>query len=726
MPSTEQICKKWEATQRTLNPVTNRQIKRYGPTYQYFIDLCSNYNKQILRGGGRGGPPGIAAPPYDNEYFVPTPYNKIAPQVANVPKVPLMQKNIAPFEDAPKPQNPQTAQLITSSSLNPNELPPSKIVPSEDYLVVLITGFIPEKKEFGYLDNKAIITRNINRNVIEKYTEWLHQVLYRQEYVWKTDINIDIFHYTSHSINGGYPQLPPLGSATTSQAKCLTATSIGKRTVKIKGSINSSDENTLYEEDIFEWFKNILQTFFLDQDYLITIDIFKHKKNTPRVLLSQQTIIPQDSSLMIKSLPSWLQKQIETFFSAKDEYKPIIHRIEVANTITKFLESVMDRGKWCISGMNQTKFTKNVEKIENLSVGTFGVVYKVLFSGIQTPIAVKEAFVHSDDLPQLVTKTVEGRFKRPGGPVKKDYYSIENLFLEAIDREILQKQRSPNFLLFYETAWCYDCVLTGLITAKNPTQTGNCYLTFLEMADDILTSSVVPSYKAQYSALYQILLGFHALQKYLGIWHRDIKKDNILIRKIPPGGVFKYVVDGISYFVPNTGYQFFISDFGVSASFKPNLISKEYMSRFGSLWFGVNQIYIVHDRNNVLAYPLKVKENENIVWKDSAGNIIGHKNTTIDRYNVMTFPPTEFFSDIQDVIRMFIKGPRTEMPEDIHSGFKNLTPSFYKEVKQLGYAEQIPPFTTSARYLLAKEMFKALYKTLSPVTAPVLEEYIMD
>lgn len=51
MPTNAQICKKWEASHRTINPKTNRTIKQFGPTYQTLDKECARFNKRANGGG---------------------------------------------------------------------------------------------------------------------------------------------------------------------------------------------------------------------------------------------------------------------------------------------------------------------------------------------------------------------------------------------------------------------------------------------------------------------------------------------------------------------------------------------------------------------------------------------------------------------------------------------------------------------------------------------------
>jgi predicted unusual protein kinase regulating ubiquinone biosynthesis (AarF/ABC1/UbiB family) len=57
--------------------------------------------------------------------------------------------------------------------------------------------------------------------------------------------------------------------------------------------------------------------------------------------------------------------------------------------------------------------------------------------------------------------------------------------------------------------------------------------------------------------------------------HLDLHAGNILVKKVPKGGFWEYIIDGISYKVPNLGYQLFIIDFG--QAWIPDLFKTGYV-----------------------------------------------------------------------------------------------------------------------------------------------------
>lgn len=206
------------------------------------------------------------------------------------------------------------------------------------------------------------------------------------------------------------------------------------------------------------------------------------------------------------------------------------------------------------------------------------------------------------------------------------------------------------------------------------------------------------------SALFQILAGLHTIQMNGQIMHFDIKAQNILYYNVIPGGCWKYVINGQSFYVPNYGKLFVINDFGISRPLSPYLkitYSKHEHFKLGSR-YGI----IV---NNKIT-PLQMNSDNIIYWTDNNmvsnceqffmftnnDTILSHNsikltkeqetclktlNITIDSTSKTVplsfflhpniIPPFEFYNDTQDCIRMFIGGKRTTQ-KGHHMKYKKL------------------------------------------------------
>lgn len=78
-----------------------------------------------------------------------------------------------------------------------------------------------------------------------------------------------------------------------------------------------------------------------------------------------------------------------------------------------------------------------------------------------------------------------------------------------------------------------------------------------------------------YNVYFQIIVNIYILQKYFNMIHLDLHAGNILVKKIPKGGYWEYIIDNKSYKLPNFGYQLFIIDFG--QAWIPDLFKTGYV-----------------------------------------------------------------------------------------------------------------------------------------------------
>jgi hypothetical protein len=83
-----------------------------------------------------------------------------------------------------------------------------------------------------------------------------------------------------------------------------------------------------------------------------------------------------------------------------------------------------------------------------------------------------------------------------------------------------------------------------------------------------------------YNAFFQIITAIYTVQKQFGLQHLDMHAENILVKKIPKGGYFKYIINGIEYNVPNLGYLFVINDYGYAWIPKNKKKDREYDVNF--------------------------------------------------------------------------------------------------------------------------------------------------
>lgn len=373
-------------------------------------------------------------------------------------------------------------------------------------------------------------------------------------------------------------------------------------------------------------------------------------------------------------------------------------RVQKSLKINTFIRSI-DSEQWsmCMSGSKSKEFRKNFKLVNKIGCGSYGEVYRVSFKGSEDQFVVKEARFTNRDKLQKIERTPK-RWEE----MDANKFPNEKKLLDLVN-DLILKNKCPNFVLTYNIAYCDGCIFSNLPT--------KCYVTFMEALDSDLCRVKLEKHH-QLSILYQLLIAVHAIHSNYGIWHRDIKKSNILIQMIKPGGYFEYVIDGISYFVENTGIVVFMADFGVSESLFPKYSWTGY--------YGTRNAE-VKGRKNLYFEPLFIPGRPLIKWHGC--DVIGSDNSEnyemskkrIDLNNGFKFPPFEFFGDIQDVFRMFVGGSQTEQP-GLHDRIRPLDPKILKLIKtskaivpsiELIYMNE--NLDETVKYFIAKEMLKEIY-----------------
>ncbi|ASZ85037.1 057R [Cherax quadricarinatus iridovirus] len=388
--------------------------------------------------------------------------------------------------------------------------------------------------------------------------------------------------------------------------------------------------------------------------------------------------------------------------------------IEINNMLRE-----MDVKQWnlCMSGTKSSKFQKNFTSIEKIGLGSFGQIYKARLSDGNS-VVVKEAYL------KLPEKRLAEKYTKKGEKwedVDVKSYPRENKILELVN-QLLLSRKCPNFVYVYNIAFCDGCVIKNYYQRRSTR--GACYITFMEPADDNLRNTELRTYDQQLSVLYQLLISVHAIHKYYTIWHRDIKSTNIFIKKIKPGGYFKYVINGKNYFVKNTGIVAYLADFGVSEIMSPLYSSGRY---YGTRNGEVAKMDRKIKGSNLYWKPIYIKGREIRYWYDETSsknldydvikgtrNKIATKNPIkssrpIDLNDNHKFPPFEFGSDIQDVVNVFLGGKQQEQPGN-HSRMPYLN-SKIRSMLELKAKNTtiVNSIYGTVKYILADEMLNALY-----------------
>lgn len=344
----------------------------------------------------------------------------------------------------------------------------------------------------------------------------------------------------------------------------------------------------------------------------------------------------------------------------QQDYYSVDERQELGETIKNYFSSVIiTEGKACMT-KNKT-LLKYVENSKLLGYGSFGNVYGVKIPKTNPPVpaAIKEGRISINEFKKAMAKQ----------------YPVEYLFNKLIN-DLIDNKICPNFSYTFAIFFCDKCILNEFDLKPINTQ---CSETIVELFDFTLDKLKDLRDEVILSILFQVLFAISAIQTEYGLYHNDIKKQNILIKVIPAGGYWEYNLGGEMYYVPNYGYIAALNDFGVSLSFKPGISNKDY---------GRRQAEVVKDSNNdsysfkpftTQFYPSvsktgvvsKIKSHglgsKGLTWNHFYKNFDSKPSIPVDLDDMSRFPVFYFHYDIMDAIYMIIGGKRTLQPGNHHA-----------------------------------------------------------
>ena len=401
-----------------------------------------------------------------------------------------------------------------------------------------------------------------------------------------------------------------------------------------------------------------------------------------------------------------------------------------------------DQWDMCMTGDNAKEFRKNFLNVAEIGKGSFGQVYRATIKTGNTSeeLVIKEAYLKPDEKRVLKMGTKQNQ---KWDEIEKNSYPRENRILELVN-QLLLRRRCPNFVYVYNMAMCDGCKVQRLFDKRKATL-GSCYVTFMESARTDLHRSKLTNFDAQQSVLYQLLIAVHAIHRYYGIWHRDIKTSNVLVDTIKPGGYFEYVIGNKTYYVKNAGVVAYIADFGVADVLSP-------LYSFTHCYGRRNAEVVKSSKEIEGSYlywkPIALPRNEQRPWRDADSTrpdpftlpkIVAQGTVNyitgpevrnigpIDLNDTQRFPPFEFADDIQDVIRMFVGG-RQAQQEGRHSQMNNLSPELADLIKRkkayIAQRDDLYRIYGTVKYVRADEMLEQLY--LKPKSVDrVVDRFVM-
>jgi serine/threonine protein kinase len=448
-----------------------------------------------------------------------------------------------------------------------------------------------------------------------------------------------------------------------------------------------------------------------------------------------------------------------------DEQHDFFKRREINEALLiKAIEKLgLKRYEMCLSGLEQlkTKINNAISSRGNvvnlIGEGTFGKVYFATLPDTSPDgFVMKEVVLTKGDRNGLV------QYRKKGLQKIDIKHCPDEYKLSAFARTMIKDNICANFSYVYDIGLCENCQIGE--------RASSCSVTFMEAADtdlymlcDTMDSAYTENNKTlenyqetMWSVLFQVLIAMHAMHSLYGIYHRDIKTDNILITKIQPGGYFEYKVNNKlmndTFYVKNLGIFAMISDFGSAQTFCQKYAPEKYTEDCGH-----RNAKLVKDQNGNLAFqPItldykyviksgvssKLVKNDDIVkWTDDGG--VTSTNNRIytnskksrpdvtgkitDLNDMIQYPAFEFFNDIADALRMFAGGTRMTVNTQKHYQMNSdVLKEMIDKINQLGIVDKvtktesgvvtttpIPYYSQkhSVKFIVASEMLKYMQRS---------------
>jgi len=336
------------------------------------------------------------------------------------------------------------------------------------------------------------------------------------------------------------------------------------------------------------------------------------------------------------------------------QFYTIEQRKRYRETIKDYFSSVVIAdGKAC---MTQNKsLLKYVSDHKLIGHGSFGNVYGVIVPKTNPPLAaaVKEGRLSKTEFRRAMVKQ----------------YPLEFLFNKLIN-DLMDNYFCPNFSYTYAIFFCDKCTLNEF--DKKPIQT-QCSETMVELFDFTLDKLTDLRDEVILSILFQILFAVACIQLEYGMFHNDIKKENILVKVIPHGGYWEYNLNDATYRVPNYGYLVALNDFGVAMAFRPGVSRTNYGRRQAKVVLDYNtneyyfepfttQFYPSISKTGKVMSSISSPVHHGQTWNYFYKNFDSKPSIPVELNDLKSFPVYYFNYDIVDTIYMFIGGKRTLQP----------------------------------------------------------------
>lgn len=215
-----------------------------------------------------------------------------------------------------------------------------------------------------------------------------------------------------------------------------------------------------------------------------------------------------------------------------------------------------------------------------IAQGNEGVANKSVLPGLMFPIVTKVIDIHrlrenKNASLQLLNSTPDKVYKLFHSVKAFNKPSLIEIIAMTMTNQLIFQGICPHFVLNYH--WDY--------TDKDVTL--NLYNEFINYKPFDDWAKEPHDTAVWFNALFQILMGLIAMERFYNMHHTDFHLNNIMVQKVQPGGYWTYILNKKKYYVPNLGFVFLINDLGYA-------------------WIPPRKLYLNYHYQDTLQYATKI------------------------------------------------------------------------------------------------------------------------
>lgn len=250
-----------------------------------------------------------------------------------------------------------------------------------------------------------------------------------------------------------------------------------------------------------------------------------------------------------------------------------------------FSDIINNKNYVCLNNNGQINLTKYFKN--NMIIGKYGKygdVYKLYNLkhqyNISRPKIIKEKIKYSSVAIKLVPLEDKALYNKSN----TSYLVWREVRALELVTELVINWHSQHFSLLYGYYICNRC---EYINPELKDDAKMCILIITELSKyDLkswLTEKKVLNIEEWYNLYFQIMSALHLIQNKYQLIHNDLHWENILIDEVKQYGYWQYIIDGLSYYLPNMGFICKITDFGKCQSISKFKINKKDLEKLSQI-----------------------------------------------------------------------------------------------------------------------------------------------